>query len=153
MTTFAGSQDSPLQPKRNCVGYYGNGCSQLLPKWSHGLRTTYTTGDGIFSTSFNWRYVGSLTSADNSGDEAIGGTPDRARTTFYHIAPASYFDLALSFAIAKDFSLRFIANNLLDKTPPILANSYDISLARSNTIPARYDSLGRNIAVGATIRF
>jgi iron complex outermembrane receptor protein len=153
LTTFAGSQDSPLQPKRNCVGYYGNGCSQLLPKWSHGLRTTYTTGDGIFSTSFNWRYVGSLTSADNSGDEAIGGTPDRARTTFYHIAPASYFDLALSFAIAKDFSLRFIANNLLDKTPPILANSYDISLARSNTIPARYDSLGRNIAVGATIRF
>ena len=153
LTTFAGSQDSPLQPKRNCVGYYGNGCSQLLPKWSHGLRTTYTTGDGIVSASFNWRYVVSLTSADNSGDEAIGGTPERARTTFYHIAPASYFDLALSFAIAKDFSLRFIANNLLDKTPPILANSYDISLARSNTIPARYDSLGRNVAVGATMRF
>ncbi len=153
LTTFAGGQDSPLQPKRNCVGYYGNGCSQLLPKWSHGLRTTYTTGDGVFSTSFNWRYVGSLTSADNSGDPAIGGTPERARTTFAHIAPVSYFDLAFTFQIAKQFSLRLIANNLLDKTPPILANSYDISLARSNTIPARYDSLGRNLAVGTTIRF
>ncbi len=153
LTTFAGGQDSPLQPKRNCAGYYGNGCGQLLPKWSHGLRTTYTTSDGIFSTSFNWRYVGSLTSADNSGDPAIGGTPDRARTTFYRIAPVNYFDLALTFAVSRDFSLRLIANNLLDKTPPILANSYDISLARSNTIPARYDALGRNLAVGATVRF
>ena len=153
LTTFAGGQDSPVQPQRNCAGYYGNGCSQLLPKWSHGLRTTYTTSDGVFSTSFNWRYVGSLTSADNSGDPAIGGTPERARTTFYHIAPVNYFDLAFTFAIARQFSLRLIANNLLDKTPPILANSYDISLARSNTIPARYDALGRNLAVGATVRF
>jgi iron complex outermembrane receptor protein len=153
LTTFAGGQDSPVQPKRNCVGYFGNGCSQLLPKWSHGLRTTYTTGDGVFSTSFNWRYVGSLTHADNSGDEAIGGTPERARTTFYHIAPASYFDLAMTFQIDKAFSLRLIANNLLDKNPPILANSYDISLARSNTIPARYDPLGRNLAIGATVKF
>jgi iron complex outermembrane receptor protein len=153
LTTFAGGQDSPLQPKRNCVGYYGNGCGQLLPKWSHGLRTTYTTGDGVFSTSFNWRYVGSLTHADNSGDEAIGGTPERARTTFYHIAPVSYFDLAMTFQIDKAFSLRLIANNLLDKNPPILANSYDISLARSNTIPARYDPLGRNLAIGATVKF
>ncbi|WP_267414231.1 MULTISPECIES: TonB-dependent receptor [unclassified Sphingomonas] len=153
LTTFAGGQDSPIQPLRNCAGYYGNGCSQLLPKWSHGLRTTYTTPDSFFSASLNWRYVGSLTSADNSGDPAIGGTPDRARTTFYHIAPVNYFDLAFSFAIAKQFSLRLIANNLLDKDPPILANSYDISLARSNTIPARYDSLGRNIAIGTTISF
>lgn len=153
LTTFAGGQDSPLQPERNCAGYYGNGCGQLIPKWSHGLRTTYTTADKVFSASFNWRYVGSLTNADNSGDPAIGGTPARARTSFYRVAPASYFDLALNFAIAKQFSLRLIANNLLDKSPPIVADSYNISLARSNTIPQRYDSLGRNIAIGTTIRF
>ncbi|MEG3156264.1 TonB-dependent receptor, partial [Sphingomonas sp. RB1R13] len=39
LTTNAGGQDSPLQPNRNCAGYYGNGCGQLIPKWSHGLRT------------------------------------------------------------------------------------------------------------------
>ena len=153
LTTFAGGQDSPLQPQRNCAGYYGNGCSQLLPKWSHGLRTTYTTPNGVFNASFNWRYVGSLTSANNSGDPAIGGTPARAQTTFYRIAPISYFDLALTFNIAKRYSLRLISNNLLDKSAPILPNSYDISLARSNTIPARYDSLGRNIAIGFTANF
>jgi outer membrane receptor protein involved in Fe transport len=97
--------------------------------------------------------VGSLTNANNSGDAAIGGTPDRAQTTFARIAPVSYFDLALTFNIAKRYSLRLISNNLLDKAPPILPNSYNISLARSNTIPARYDSLGRNIAIGFTANF
>lgn len=153
LTTFAGGQDSPLQPERNCAGYYGNGCGQLLPKWSHGLRATYVTPDDGFNASFNWRYVGSFTSANNSGDPAIGGTPDRVQKTFGYIAPVSYFDLALTFNIAKRYSLRLIANNLLDKAPPILANSYNISLARNNTIPARYDSLGRNLAVGFTANF
>ncbi|KQU45188.1 TonB-dependent receptor [Sphingomonas sp. Leaf339] len=153
LTTFAGGQDSPLQPKRNCAGYFGNGCGQLLPKWAHGLRTTYTTPDSVFNASFNWRYVSSLTNANNSGDEAIGGTPERAQTTFTRIAPVSYFDLALTFNIARQFAFRIIANNLLDKQPPILANSYNISLARNNTIPARYDSLGRQIAIGTTISF
>lgn len=153
LTTFAGGQDSPVQPERNCAGYFDNGCGQLLPKWSHGLRTTYVTPDQSFNASFNWRYVGSLTSANNSGDPAIGGTPDRVQSTFARIAPVSYFDLALTFNIAKRYSLRFIANNLLDKAPPILPNSYGISLSRNNTIPARYDSLGRNLAVGFTANF
>jgi hypothetical protein len=153
LTTFAGGQDSPLQPKRNCAGYYGNGCGQLIPKWVHALRTTYTTANRFFSASLNWRYIGSLTHADNSGDPAIGGTPDRARTTFYHFSPMSYFDLSLMFNFRDRYQLRLIANNLFDKSAPILPNSYDVSLARSNTIPQRYDSLGRNIVIGATVKF
>ena len=153
LTTFAGGQDSPIQPLRNCAGYYGNGCGQLIPKWMHGLRTTYSTANNKFNASFNWRYIGSLTHANNSGNAAIGGTPDRAQTTFYHIAPVNYFDLALTLNVDKRFTMRLITNNLLDKQPPIIPNSYDISLARSNTFPQRYDSLGRNVALSATINF
>ena len=40
---------------------------------------------------------------------------------------------------------------MFDKTPPILPNSYNYGLSRSNTLSARYDSLGRQIAVGATL--
>ncbi|MGK6321655.1 TonB-dependent receptor domain-containing protein [Sphingomonas sp. DT-51] len=153
LSTFAGGQDSPVQPERNCAGYYGNGCGQLIPKWSHGLRGTYTTPDQKFGASLNWRHVGSLTNANNSGDAAIGGTPERALTNYYRVDPADYFDLALNFAVSKQFSLRLIANNLLDKAAPIVPDSYNISLARSNTIPQRYDSLGRNIAIATTIKF
>jgi outer membrane receptor protein involved in Fe transport len=153
LTTFAGGQDSPLQPKRNCAGYYGKGCGQLIPEWMHNLRTTYTTPNRFFSLSFNWRHIGELTHADNSGDPAIGGTPDRERDTFYHITAKNYFDLALLFNVGDRYQLRLIANNLFDKSAPILPNSYDVSLARSNTIPQRYDALGRNIVVGATVKF
>ncbi len=153
ITDFAGGQDSPVQARRNCSGYYGNGCGQLIPKWSHGLRTTYFTQDGSFNASLNWSYVGALTHADNSGDPAIGGTAERARTTFARIDPVSYFDIALTFDVARDFTFRIVANNVLDRVAPIVANSYDISLARTNTIPQRYDSLGRNISIGTSVKF
>lgn len=153
LTTFAGGQDSPIQPLRNCAGYFGNGCGQLVPRWAHTLRATYNTPGGLFSASFNWRYTGSLTNANNSGDPAIGGTPDRAQTTFYRIGPQSFFDLALSFNVDSRFTLRLIANNVFDKNPPLIANSYDISLAHNNTFPQRYDALGRNIAISTTVKF
>ncbi|KQN00607.1 TonB-dependent receptor [Sphingomonas sp. Leaf25] len=153
LTTLAGNQESPIRLERNCAGLFGNGCGQLLPEWTHGLRTTYVTPDKAASLSFNWRYVGALTHAKNSGDPAVGGTAADARKTFYRFDPVSYFDLAATFAVGRQFTLRFSANNLLDKVPPILPNSYDVSLARNNTIPARYDSLGRQIAIGATVNF
>ncbi len=152
-TTLAGNQESPIRDERDCTGLYANGCGQLIPEWTHGLRTTYVTPDKVASLSFNWRYVGSLTNANNSGDPAVGGTAERARRTFYRIDPVSYFDLAATFAVGRQFTLRLAANNLFDKTPPILPGSRDISLTYNNTIPARYDSLGRQIAIGATVNF
>ncbi|HEX8445584.1 MAG TPA: TonB-dependent receptor [Sphingomonas sp.] len=153
LTTLAGGQDSPILPKRNCVGYYGNGCGQLIPKWAHTLRTTYTLPGGAFGVSLNWRHTGKLTNASNSGDPALGYTADGVRTTFAGISAQDYFDLAFNFSVGKQFGFRIAANNLLDKTAPVIPNSYDISLSRNNTIPQRYDTLGRNIAVGATVRF
>jgi len=153
LTTLAGGQDSPILPKRDCTGYYGNGCGQLIPKWKHNLRTTYTVPGGAFGVSFNWRHIGKLTNALNSGDPALGYTPEGVRTTFTGISAKDYFDLALNFSVAKRFGFRISANNLLDKSAPVIPNSYDISLSRNNTIPALYDTLGRQLAVGATVRF
>lgn len=153
LTTYAGGQDSPILAKYNCTGYYGGGCSQLIPKWTHSLRGTYTTADRFFSASVNWRHLGPLTNVSNSGDPALGYTPAGERETFYRIGAYDYFDLALSFRVNEAFSFRVSANNILDKTPPILPNSYNYALSRSNTLSARYDSLGRILAVGATLNF
>lgn len=153
LTTLAGGQDSPILPKYNCAGYYGGGCGQLIPKWTHSLRTTYTTGDRFFSASLNWRHLGPLTNVTNSGDPALGWTEAGERETFYRIDAYDYFDLALNFRVNEAYSFRISANNIFDKTPPILPNSYNYGLSRSNTLSARYDSLGRQIAVGATLNF
>lgn len=153
LTTLAGGQDSPILPKYNCAGYYGGGCGQLIPKWSHDLRATYTTRDKFFSASVNWRHLGPLTNVTNSGDPALGWTPEGVRTTFYRIPAYDYIDLALSFRVNKQYAFRISANNLFDRTPPILPNSYSYGLSRSNTLSARYDSLGRQLAVGFTLNF
>ncbi|GGO89626.1 hypothetical protein GCM10011329_00010 [Stakelama pacifica] len=155
LTTLAGAQDSPILAERNCVGYYGGaGCGQFISKWSHTLRTTYTTSDDFFSASLNWRYLGPLTRVSNSGDPTLGWSEGDDRTTFYRIEGYNYFDLALSFRVNKAFSLRVAANNILDKGPPVFPNSRDVTgLFRNNTIAPRYDSLGRQIAIGTTVNF
>lgn len=154
LATLLGGQDSPILPVKDCSeGYFGDNCGQFIPKWSHTLRTTYTTADQKFQLSLNWRYLGPLTNTTNSGDPALGGTAANARTTFYRISPYNYFDLAVNFRVNEIYSFRISANNLLDKDPPILANSYNYGLSRNNTLSARYDSLGRQVAVGATVKF
>ena len=153
LTTLAGGQDSPILPEYNCVGYYGGGCGQLLPKWTHSFRTTYTTADDVFSASLNWRYVGPLTNVTNSGRPELGGTPANERDTFYRLGSQNYFDLALTYRLQERYTVRLSANNIFDNTPPLLPNSYSYGLSRSNTINARYDSLGRQIAVGFTADF
>ncbi|MHA6720726.1 TonB-dependent receptor domain-containing protein [Sphingomonas sp. RS6] len=154
LATYLGGQDSPILAKYNCAGgYFGGPCGQLIPKWTHTLRSTYTTQDGVFSASLNWRHLSGLTNVTNSGDPALGWVEGGERETFARIPAYDYFDLALSFRVNQNYSFRVSANNILDKTPPILANSYNYGLSRSNTLSARYDSLGRQIAVGATINF
>jgi len=154
LTTLAGAQDASFLAERNCVGYYGGaGCGQFISKWSHTLRGTYSTADQFFSASLNWRHLGPLTRTSNSGETSLGADATSARSTFYRIGAYDYFDLALNFRVQQGFSFRVAANNLLDKTPPLLPNSYDIGLSRANTISARYDSLGRQIAFGTTINF
>jgi outer membrane receptor protein involved in Fe transport len=153
LTTKAGGQDSPILPSYNCAGYFGGPCGQQIPRWSHSLRTTYASPGNAFTASLNWRYVGPMTNVSNSGRSELGGGPGAERTTFYYIPGYSYFDLALSYRVSSALSLRLASNNLFDKPPPILANSYNIGLSRTNTLPARYDSLGRQIALGASLSF
>lgn len=153
LTTLAGGQDSPILAKYNCAGYYGGPCGQLIPKWTHSLRATYNSPENTFSASLNWRYVGSLTNVSNSGKPELGWTEAGERSTYYRIPGYNYFDLALSYRVAEGYTIRLTSNNLFDKRPPILPNSYNYGLSRSNTLSARYDSLGRQIALGGTITF
>lgn len=150
LTTLAGGQDSPILAKYNCVGYFGGGCGQLIPKWTSSLRTTYTTQDRFLTASFNWRHLSSLTNVSNSGDASIGYVEGSTRSDYFRIPAYDYFDLALSFRVSKAYSIQFSANNMFDRTPPVIPNSYSYSLSYSNTFPQRYDALGRQVAISIT---
>ncbi len=154
LTTYSGGQDSVTVLAKNCAGYYGPRCGGApIPKWGHNMRATYTTSDGVFNASFNWRYTGPTTITYNSTEPGIGYGADDRRTTFNRLAPWSFFDLAMGFNVTKDFTWRVSVNNIFDRSPPVIPSSYDVALSRSNSIPARYDPFGRNIAISLGVGF
>ena len=151
LTTDQGSQAAPYLPRINCVGYFGGSCnSQPTPRWVHTLRTTYTTADGIFHSSLAWRHIAPVTAGQNGGPQSTAAS---AVTDFTGIPAYDYFDLSVGVNIAKRFKLNASCNNIFDRQQPIMTNTYDYALSRGNTIPQRYDSLGRMISVGVTTNF
>ncbi|HEU0066837.1 MAG TPA: TonB-dependent receptor, partial [Sphingomonas sp.] len=150
LATDQGGQAAVNQVRVNCVGFFGGSCSQPAPRWVHNLRTTYSTSDGVFSTSVAWRHIAGVTAGQNGGPNS---TPATFVTDFTRIPAYDYFDLALGFNIAERMTLTAAVNNIFDKQQPILTNTYDYALSRGNTIPQRYDTLGRQISIGVTTRF
>ena len=152
-TITSGAQDSVVTPERNCVGYFGPRCGQPVPAWTHVARGTYTSSGGAFSASLAWRFISGTRTTLNSTDPALGFTAADRVTQYTHIPDYSYFDLALTVSLKKRLVLTVSANNLFDRMPPVLANSYAFALSRGNSVPQRYDILGRQLSIGVTTDF
>jgi outer membrane receptor protein involved in Fe transport len=150
LTTDQGGQAAVNQPRTNCVGYFGGSCSQPAPRWVHNVRATYSAPNDVFYASIAWRYINGTTAGQNGGPLS---TPATAVTDFTRIPAYHYFDLSMGVNIAKRLTLTTAINNLFDRQQPIMTNTYDYALSRGNTIPQRYDTLGRQISISATTRF
>jgi outer membrane receptor protein involved in Fe transport len=140
----------------DCAGLYGATCSfgtvftAPNPKWRHKLRVGFTLPNGL-GISGQWRYFGKVT------DDAFAADPDLnflgAAFQFPNdktIPAQSFFDLALTARLGDRYNFRLGANNIFDKSPPIVGA--DVS-ANGNTFPQMYDSLGRFIFAGFTVDF
>ncbi len=156
LATKVGNQDAPELADRDCTGYYGPFCGESLPKWSHGLRATWTTSDNVFNTSVNWRHTSPTTVSYNVRDAEESGIPFTAadrRTTYAGIGAYDYIDVSMGFEIAKRMTLRLSVNNVFDTDPPLVPNTRNLlGLLRSNTV-FRYDLLGRQFVAGVGLNF
>ncbi|MDP1027639.1 TonB-dependent receptor [Sphingomonas sp. KR1UV-12] len=154
LVTRVGSQDSPDVPPRNCVGYYGPGCGESLPKWKHGFLTSWVSPDRVASVSVNWRHISPMTISYNADpDTGIPVTAADRRTTYTGVKAYDYIDLSTSFDIAERFTFRLSVNNVFDRDPPLVPNSRSVlGLLRSNTM-FNYDLLGRQLVAGINARF
>ena len=69
----------------------------------------------------------------------------------------SYLDLTASMTFAEKFTFRVGANNILDKTPPIIPSGGVVDCpagpCNGNTWAQVYDSLGRQVFATVTIDF
>jgi outer membrane receptor protein involved in Fe transport len=118
----------------DCAGLFGSTCGIPMPRWDLAL---------------TWRYSGSTSLECTSENPLLscGYAPVDAT-----IPSRSYFDLAASWNVDKNWTLRAGVNNILDQDPPV--NSIiGPPFGNGNGFPGLYDSMGRNFFVGMTVKF
>jgi len=130
-------QTSSVDPVREFAGTIGATTGSALPEWKGTLTTTYGMND--WKASLTARYLDSMPHRN----VVTGGSP----TTNTGVDSVVYVDLAGSYEIFRNFTLRGGISNLGDKKPEIYTPN-----VQANTDPSTYDVLGRRYFVGFNYR-
>jgi iron complex outermembrane receptor protein len=138
----------------DCAGLFGVICGEPAPRWRHKLRLTWSSIRD-FKLSLDWRHDSSVRLDANTNNPMLnsacsgpcGDVPDN------HISSFDYFDVSTDWTVRQGVELRAGVNNLFDREPPAM-DSFELGVAGdTNTYPGTYDTLGRTIFVGATIKY
>lgn len=143
------TQPLPGGDNYDCKGLFGYACGQPNPVWRHTLRVTWSPDEKV-SLSANWRFINATRLSTTSSNSFLTGPADPIDE---RLPSYSYFDLTAAVAVTENLSLRIGANNLLDKNPPALASGVLNLFGNGNTYPGVYDTLGRRLFAGATVKF
>ncbi|WP_207904853.1 TonB-dependent receptor [Novosphingobium sp. PhB165] len=150
-TWLASQKSEPISGlgSYDCKGLFGYTCGQPNPEWRHVARMTWMAPSDT-TVSLSWRYIGGTKLSSLSDNPFLAGTPSVVNRK---IDAYNYFDLSVSQAIDKQFTLRAGVNNMFDKNPPAIAAGILSAFGNGNTYPGVYDALGRTIFVGFTANF
>jgi outer membrane receptor protein involved in Fe transport len=145
-----------------CAGYYGPSCSfENGPNytWRHSFRATWQTPWHGLDVSLAWRFFNSVKLDALSSNPNLTAGPGCTvangciSNTDAKIPSISYLDMTAAIQISNAVSFRLGANNLLDKSPPVIGNSNCATSCNGNTYAAVYDTLGRYIFGNVTVQF
>jgi iron complex outermembrane receptor protein len=139
------SQDSPITAEYDCAGLYGNVCLLPLPEWRHKFRVSWST-PWNFDVAATWRYIDEV-KFDNSNPNNIGSPP----SIDAKLEAQNYIDLAASWAVTKQLTIRGGVNNIFDEDPPL--SSQVGTTGNGNTYPQTYDAFGRKVFISASYKF
>lgn len=134
----------------DCKGLFGPTCGQPNPTWRHQLRTTWSPPWVDATLSVNWRHLGSVKLSSNTDNPFLSGDPNIVNAK---ISAYNYIDLAATYTLSENLTLRAGANNVFDKAPPAIAAGLLSSFGNGNTYPGVYDPMGMTLFVGATVDF
>ena len=135
----------------DCAGLFGATCQTINPRWHHLFRTTWDMPWDV-SASLTWRYIGTVSQDNNSGDPTLHFATFGAYDFYNATIPSySYLDLEATWNVNKVLQLRAGANNILDKDPPVI-NSDIVAGGAANTYSI-YDMFGRQLFVAFTAKF
>lgn len=139
-TITADTLVSPTSPLITCAGEFGIDCGEPTPEYKHAMQTTWYSGP--FSTSLRWRYIHEVV-ADDTTFAAVSDLSN-------DIEAKNYFDVTFAYDINDTFTVNLGVTNITDVEVPAMGTT---STEQANTWPATYDTLGRRLFVGGTMRF
>lgn len=138
------------QGKYDCAGLFGINCGVPLPKWRHKVRATWTTPWNL-DLAFTWRHIGSTKAEGTSGNPLLAAAVSPSDEK---LDKRDYLDIAASWTVDKSLTLRAGVNNVFDKDPPIASGDVlPVGFGNGNTFPQMYDTLGRLVFIGATLKW
>lgn len=132
----------------DCAGLYGSTCGTPLPEWRHKLRATWQT-PWNFDLAVTWRFLDSVL-LDRTSDNAL--LAGNVNPVDRELDKQNYLDIAGSWNINKQFTLRAGINNITDEDPPLSAQ-VGAGFGNGNTYPQVYDALGRKVFMSVTAKF
>jgi iron complex outermembrane recepter protein len=148
----------------SCQGLFGLTCGSPYPRWRHKWRWTWSS-PWDFDFSVDWRHLSHVNfDADTpklggtntctgraAGLHGLCDTPDDLIKSF------DYIDLAVNWNVSQGIQIHAGVNNVFATNPPIVDQSgfaaSPIPFGNDNTFPGTYDSLGRTVFVGATLKY
>jgi len=138
----------------DCTGLFGPTCTgegptSPIPHWRHQVRVTWSAPFGA-DVSVNWRHIGELKSEFGSPYPHLAATPFAIDS---RIKPYDYFDLAVTYDIAKRYNVRIGVDNLFGTNPPVVGSNANPIILGGNMVASMYDTLGRYMFVGVAAKF
>jgi outer membrane receptor protein involved in Fe transport len=138
----------------NCAGLYGITCGTPTPSFRGKTRLSWTLPMPV-TLSVQWRYIGGAAFDGNSSNVLLNDGV--GFDTVDKISAYNYFDLAATWRVQDNLTLRAGVNNVGDRQPPVV-DSANLAAAgppygNGNTFPGVYDSLGRTFFFGLTANF
>lgn len=152
-TIITKSENEPIPGagSYDCKGLHGPTCGVPVPKWRSKTRVSWNTPWNV-DLALTWRHVDSVSQEGTSSNPQLSnpGLSELNKS----FSSRDYIDLAASWAVTKQLTLRGGINNLFDKDPPI-ADSTTLAavFGNGNTYPQVYDALGRRVFLNATFKF
>ena len=125
------------------------------PKWRHKMRVGFAFPNGL-GLSAQWRHFSHVAcdAAVDQGCTQTSGGVVYPRPGNLLLKKQDYFDLTMTAKITNKFNLRFGAQNIFDRDPPVAGGEViPAGFGNGNTYPQVYDSLGRYMFAGVTVDF
>jgi outer membrane receptor protein involved in Fe transport len=135
----------PIDGYIECTGLYAGNCGEPTPTYKHTAQASWIYGP--LTTSLRWRLIGG-TDYDVVG--TCGSTTGCISDLSDDIGLYNYLDVTMRYAVNEHLDLSVGVQNITGKDAPVLGSTVS---EQANTFPASYDTLGRQVFFGASLKF